>query len=888
MRTNGGGTGPSSLDEVGRPRDFQTARAGFTVRSWQERGRDRVGLEVPPAVAAQVGLEPGAKVKVTVWGSRAHTVTGFFEDVLVAGEGNLLLLSGEGIERLGWPDELEVRILEVFTGLGQEGAARLDAAVTLFEDDFDGQGHEEKLARYDEFVAWFKEDFLGRRVMDRSYELGSRDLDELLSYLDYTSPLRREGFGFFRTGLAPSQWHQMVEDPSRFRDAVAHLLAGPGPLARRIDEVLTQDRFRVKNFGGGNLIPITALLLGTSRDAYVHILSMSHKERKLRALGILPALPADASPGTRFAAFEEALLGLRDRLKLRWDPRKLSLFLYSRPFVDAFEARVEASAPARTGLGRGLVWGVPASDRGYLGACSSPEGNRGCPAAATVKKRCAAGFGCDVAYALRDRVIPVPEGDGPVPVLGECVFLVAPGAGGPRLVAVMVAREEAHHYPLRLDNGDVRYLERYVRASPDYLVDLTLSPLPWSGPQPSAGFTAVPAAQAIGALRGVEAATGDERMGVLVRCYQGLEDPGVTTERLFRLDDFRAFLHGDAGGRFHFPDEVVLNYHTALRTKPFVILTGLSGTGKTKLAQLYARFMTGQGEAGDRYEVIAVRPDWMDGKSLLGFYNVLTERYQSTPFLDMLLRAARNPARRYYVVLDEMNLAKVEYYFADFLSAMESGEEVQLHDLAGHAIKAGADGDVDFAAVPPRVRVPENLAFTGTVNIDETTYMFSPKVLDRANTIEFDDVDLERYFALNPFPGLEEQIRVLQGLERRLARHGLHFGYRVAGEIMSYVRGATGAGMGAATALDLQIKQKILPKFHGSRSRLEDALLDLLAVVAGVSSFREDEGGVELDWILERLAGDGEGLRNVPYPESARKVGRMLRDLRRDGFVSFA
>ena len=881
-----------SIEEVGKRRDFQRAQASFKVTSWQEQANSRVGIEVPADVAKRVGLLSGAKVKVTVWGSRAHTMTGFFEDILIAGEGNMLLLTTDHLKRLGYPGELEVRIVEVFTGLSAQETATLEQAIAEFDEEFDDLGHRKKIEKYDEFINWFKEDFLRQRILDNSYELTARDMEELLSYLDFTASARKEGFGFFRTGLSREQWAQMVDEPERFKETVKFFLLGSQPLPQRINEVMSQERYRLKNFQGRNLIPLTALLLCTSREAYIHILSMSHKERKLRALDLLPTLPEGAGLGDRFVAYEKALVSLSERFKLRWDLRKLSLFLYSTPFVEAFEKKISDRVEVAPGLSRALWWPLPQSDTNYSGACKKAESNKSCKADDQTKKRCAAGFGCHGAYALRDRVIAIDDDKGLLPLMGEAIFLVAPnGKSSQELKAIFVARERSHHFPLKLDNGDVRYLDTYVKASPDYLIDLMDKAIPWplkNEAQPDGQFGSLSGTQAISVLKHVEKITRDPRLDVLIRCYQGLEDPGITTERLFRLDDFQSFLQSDAAGRFHFPEKVILNYHTALRTKPFVILTGLSGTGKTKLAQLYAQFMTAQDEAGDRYEVIPVRPDWMDNKGLLGFYNLLTERYQSTPFLDILLRARRNPTRRYYVILDEMNLAKVEYYFSDFLSAMESREEIELHSLAQDAIKAGADSDVDYVGIPSRVRVPKNLYFTGTVNIDETTYMFSPKVLDRANTIEFNRVDLLRFFDLNPFTGLKEQQLLLTKMNQLLAKHELHFGYRVAGEIMKYVRSAMAAGMDGNCAFDLQIRQKVLPKFHGSRGKLEDALLDLLSLTTGMTSFREDEGDDELEWIIERLLKSEDGLKGVPYPESAKKVARMVRDLRRDGFVSFA
>ena len=150
------------------------------------------------------------------------------------------------------------------------------------------------------------------------------------------------------------------------------------------------------------------------------------------------------------------------------------------------------------------------------------------------------------------------------------------------------------------------------------------------------------------------------------------------------------------------------------------------------------------------YTFLSVRPDWRDSKHLLGYYNPLDKKYYATPLLNLILRAERdyrerkNDALPYFIILDEMNLARVEYYFADLLSVLESGREddgftrepIRLHNVD----EVERDQDI-----PKEIRLPPNIYIIGTVNIDETTYMFSPKVLDRAFVIEFHDVDMDNY-----------------------------------------------------------------------------------------------------------------------------------------------
>ena len=217
-----------------------------------------------------------------------------------------------------------------------------------------------------------------------------------------------------------------------------------------------------------------------------------------------------------------------------------------------------------------------------------------------------------------------------------------------------------------------------------------------------------------------------------------------------------------------FSYELVANYLLALQTKRFVILTGISGTGKTQLAMAVAHcfdrssLITGStesmlmpknngGNAQPTYSrLVAVRPDWRDNRGLLGYYNPLLERYSVTPMLHLLLcaqeefEAALREGREaipFFIILDEMNLARVEHYFSDFLSSLESGEPL---DLQEHPSKV-MDETGGTMIVPAQLKIHNNVFFTGTVNIDETTYMFSPKVLDRAFTLELNEVNLATF-----------------------------------------------------------------------------------------------------------------------------------------------
>ena len=167
-------------------------------------------------------------------------------------------------------------------------------------------------------------------------------------------------------------------------------------------------------------------------------------------------------------------------------------------------------------------------------------------------------------------------------------------------------------------------------------------------------------------------------------------------------------------------------YRTSLLAKPFVILTGNSGTGKTRIATNFSKYLEMKNDKGVKnHLLIPVGADWTDNTKILGFYNPLKKEYQSTPVLDFILLTCQNPEIPFFLILDEMNLSHVERYFSDFLSAMESGEPIPLYKR-----------DVDCeSSIPEEIVLPNNLFVTGTVNIDETTYMFSPKVLDRQTSL---------------------------------------------------------------------------------------------------------------------------------------------------------
>ncbi len=277
--------------------------------------------------------------------------------------------------------------------------------------------------------------------------------------------------------------------------------------------------------------------------------------------------------------------------------------------------------------------------------------------------------------------------------------------------------------------------------------------------------------------------------------------------------------------RGHFPEPVIRKLHAGLwanKRRHFAVLTGLSGSGKTLLARAYGNAIADEDGGSDRHLcTVPVQPGWYDPSALLGYVNPLQgDSYIRTPFLEFLIAAADAPDRPFTVVLDEMNLSRPEQYLAPILSAMETGEALTLH----------REGEL-FDGVPTRIRYPSNLAIIGTVNMDETTHGISDKVLDRAFTIEFWDVDLEAYPHWGARDLSEEQEdevrRLLTDLMASLRPARLHFGWRVVDDVLDYADRvmADGGATDLATILDDVIYAKALPKLRGEDSpRFREAL----------------------------------------------------------------
>jgi len=375
-----------------------------------------------------------------------------------------------------------------------------------------------------------------------------------------------------------------------------------------------------------------------------------------------------------------------------------------------------------------------------------------------------------------------------------------------------------------------------------------------------------------------------------------------------------------------FNKNIIQRFVSSLISKPFLILSGLSGSGKTKLAQSFAIWIS---ETKAQYLLVPVGADWTNREPLLGYPNSLEKNKYVTPdsgVLGLIQNAIKNPLKPYFLILDEMNLSHVERYFADFLSAMESKEDIKLHSSIDLYSMIEDNGDFNEEyKVDESILLPSNLFIIGTVNIDETTYMFSPKVLDRANTIEFrlDKTDLSKFYD-NPTPlnlnnlHIEENIDlpgigskfsdkfmematagnqaldftdisgILISFFERLKVAGAEFGYRTSSEIAKLVFCLKSFGSDIDEAIDFAVMQKLLPKLHGSRSKMV-RILPILAQLCLINKSTEDAKSL-LDNYYNGLVDIASEVvhKQIKYPVSFEKICRMYKNALDNGFTSYA
>ena len=353
-----------------------------------------------------------------------------------------------------------------------------------------------------------------------------------------------------------------------------------------------------------------------------------------------------------------------------------------------------------------------------------------------------------------------------------------------------------------------------------------------------------------------------------------------------------------------YSDLLIKRFAFSLMAKRFLILSGLAGSGKTRLALAFAGSLVEDKEK--QMCVVSVGADWTNREPLLGFPNALQAGKYERPengVLDLLIEANKeeNEDKPFFLILDEMNMSYVERYFADFLSAMESHESISLW-------KGVTGEDAVEDNTPQCIKLPHNLFIIGTINVDETTYMFSPKVLDRANVVEF-KISLEEMKAFliemkeidcTSINGIasgmgadfvrlaktiefekDEAIAItLQNFFKELKGVNAEFGYRSATEIFRFISHAkknddTERRMSDNEIVDVAIVQKLLPKLHGSRKKLDPALKGLWKLC-----FATEE--------RDTLQINRDNIAKAIYKESADKILRMYESANANGFTSFA
>ena len=387
--------------------------------------------------------------------------------------------------------------------------------------------------------------------------------------------------------------------------------------------------------------------------------------------------------------------------------------------------------------------------------------------------------------------------------------------------------------------------------------------------------------------------------------------------------------------------EYLRSYLTALRTKPFMLLAGISGTGKSRIVRKLAQATTTQKYNNDEdrwkdnrpenFELIQVKPNWHNSMDVVGFYSNISKKYEFTPFVEFIVKAWQHPETPYFLCLDEMNLAPVEEYFAEFLSAIESRSTDENGNYITDPIikpfkKYGKDvceamlkhllGEAHHTETNPLavqftekgLTLPPNLMVMGTVNMDETTFSFSRKVLDRAMSVEMNEVDYDKFLS-----GESEQMPLLTDMNELLVNRpqkaaevteeiesdkviaylkdvntlmeGTPFklGYRAANEAMLYVAACkkfAGSNYVLAKALDEFTLMKILSRIEGDDSRLGIDEKDPRIATLGIEA---NEQHTSLLTCLKAIVHKHIGASS----ETEKKIVQMCNTLEREHFVSY-
>ncbi len=379
-------------------------------------------------------------------------------------------------------------------------------------------------------------------------------------------------------------------------------------------------------------------------------------------------------------------------------------------------------------------------------------------------------------------------------------------------------------------------------------------------------------------------------------------------------------------------EEDYIPYLTALRTKPFMLLAGISGTGKSRIVREMAKacwtpeddeYWTDKEKKirnnnPRNFCMVQVKPNWHDSSELIGYVSRLNgEKFVVGPFLRFLAAALKEPEVPYFLCLDEMNLAPVEQYFAEYLSVIESRKlnpdgtittdpiiEYENTDAYGSLIDQLFDTPEERKAYKTdeggkRLTIPQNLFVVGTVNMDETTFSFSRKVLDRAMTIEMNDVDLhgglekdagnEIGYIGNSIIGdaaegcdiyednrdlCDQVLAYLVKVNAILEGTPFKIAYRTRNEFLMYAvnRKVLAPNNQLWQTLDEMTSMKILSRIEGDEERTK-------IVLDGLKTLVEEQ-------ITVLIPAAEEG-RSAPQSISAAKIDEMLAKLKATGFTSY-
>jgi hypothetical protein len=418
-----------------------------------------------------------------------------------------------------------------------------------------------------------------------------------------------------------------------------------------------------------------------------------------------------------------------------------------------------------------------------------------------------------------------------------------------------------------------------------------------------------------------------EDLGVLIDAYnQYLADPlavvtdggdetATVAEGDFDLaEGVEALIRYLEGTGFKYEPWHVAQYVTAVRTKPFTILAGITGTGKSQLPARVAE------ATGSECRLVPVRPDWTDSSDVLG-YTDLQGRFRPGRVMEILRDAMNQDDRHWVCIIDEMNLARVEQYFAEVLSHIEDRREHPSGGFASGPLlsQALSREEEEWASV----QLPANLALVGTVNMDESAHGFSRKVLDRAFTLELSDVDLNNWRssgdsrpeAPTPWPNWawhpranrlgrighlrEEEVRLIDSVVSQLVelntflrRGQLQLGYRSRDEIALFLLHARDVESAfrdrngdRVDPMDLAIQMKVLPRIIGGSNSIRKLLSDLLGWAAdGVPRSADQAREIVARWDESGLP---DSLSESRLPRTAARLCLMWQRLELEGFTSY-